>query len=389
LTCNLLNYQVLVTLNNVNFSEARPDGADLIFTDAAGTMIPFWIKSFKQGSSGSGSFWVQVPTIASSCTPSPPTGSCPSSCTPTAANTTIYLWWGNSNYSISYSNERNTFDLWEDWSTGGSSTRTVGSRPGCPDGPNDTDSTLTCNTSPTSQAADPTGWLNNPSPSNPFNWWQIASGVGLPPIPTSTSNVSANSIQTACRASSDAGPILSNGNVNWKNYEVMYTSKGNFCNTQATYNPVLYADSGNMWGFESFSNEFIFRPFTYGSDWVWNYQNQVSNVAGFDSTYPISGDTYINKVRVFHNPSTGLANMIVMSTKANSTPADADSDTGFYTLGNINPSIQVTSASGEIGFGGWDGGQNYGNIRVRKYCEPDPANNTTPGSKTATEYQSV
>ena len=387
LTCNLLNYQVLVTLSNVDFSAARSDGADLIFTDASGTMIPFWIKSFTQGSSGSGSFWVQVPSIASSCTPSPPNGSCPSSCTATAANTTIYLWWGNTNFNISQSNESNTFDLWEDWSTGGSSTRTVGTRPGCPDGSNDTSSTLNC----TGQTADPTGWLNNPSPSNPFNWWTIASGVGLPPIPTSTSNVSTNSIQTACISggTNDAGPILSNGSANWKNYEVMYTSKGNFCNTKATYNPVLYADSGNMWGFESFTNEFIFRPFTYGSDWTWNYQNSVSSVSGFDSTYPISGDTYINKVRVFHNPSTGLANLIVMSTKANSTPADADSDTGFYTLGNINPSAQVTSASGEIGFGGWDGGENYGNIRVRKYCEPDPANNTTPGSKTATDYHAI
>ncbi len=383
-TCNLLNYQVLVTLTNFDFSGARSDGSDLMFTDASGTMIPFWIKSFKRGSSGSGSFWVQVPAITSSCTPSPPTGSCPSSCAATAANTTIYLWWGNSNYTVSQSNENNTFDLWEDWSTGGSSTRTAGTRPGCPDGSNDTDSSLNCS----GQVSDPTRWLNNPSPSNPFNWWTTVYNTGLPPIPTSTSNTSSNSIQTICKpngqGTNDAGPILSNGSVKWTNYEVMYASRQDSCGTQATYNPVLFADSGNMWGFESFNNEFIFRPFTYGTDWTWNYQNGVSSVSGFDSTYPISGKTYINKLRVFHNPSSGQTHLKVMSTTANSTPSDTDSDTGFYTLGDIYPSAQVTAASGGIGFGGWDGGQNYGNIRVRKFCEPDPAYNTSPGNTVST-----
>jgi hypothetical protein len=96
-----------------------------------------------------------------------------------------------------------------------------------------------------------------------------------------------------------------------------------------------------MWGFESFTSEFIFRPFTSGQDWTWNYQNPVSNVSGFDSTYPVSGGTYVNKVRVFHNPSSGQTHLKVLSTKSNSTPADADSDASFYTLGDIYPSVRL------------------------------------------------
>ncbi|MDD4628373.1 MAG: DUF2341 domain-containing protein [Candidatus Peribacteraceae bacterium] len=60
-------------------AHARSDGHDLRFTSATGTLLAYERESFESGSgSGSGIFWVKVPTISSS------------------ADTTIYLYYGKS-----------------------------------------------------------------------------------------------------------------------------------------------------------------------------------------------------------------------------------------------------------------------------------------------------
>ncbi len=58
------NFPLLVRLNsnNFNFSEAKPDGADLRFTAATGATIPYQIEQW-DAANGTASIWVKIPTI--------------------------------------------------------------------------------------------------------------------------------------------------------------------------------------------------------------------------------------------------------------------------------------------------------------------------------------
>jgi hypothetical protein len=345
-TGNLVDYQVLVTLSDVDLSDARNDGADIIFTDNNGTTLPFWQKSFDK-TGGSASYWVKVHSINSGL----------------PGRTTIYMWWGNPGYSPTRSNEYDTFDLWENWES-----RTVGTRPGCPDG--STDATYNC----TGQPTDPV-WTNNPDSADPKNWWNIATG-----------ELNGNSILAASITSQDYGPILSGGDVRWKNYEAMYTLKKNNTGTKATYSPVLFTDPGNQWGTEYYDNEYIFRPTSYGTDWTWVYQTSPISISGYDSTFPTADAKYVNKIRVFHNPN-GTNHLQVLITKADVTPTDRDSDTQFYNIADFYPAPAFSVDAGAIGFGGWDGGLAFDDVRIRKYTEPEPA--CSAGSPTLTSYQEI
>lgn len=346
-TGNLVDYQVLVTLSDVDLSDARNDGADIIFTDNNGTTLPFWQKAFnKTGSSAS--YWVKVHSINSG----------------SPGSTTIYMWWGNPGYSPTRSSNQATFDLWEDWES-----RTVGTRPGCPD-VGDTDATYNCSSQPTDSV-----WKNNPDSGDPMNWWSIATG-----------ELNGNSILAASTASQDYGPILSGGDVRWKNYEAMYTIKKKNTGTIATYSPVLFSDPGNQWGSEYFDNKYIFRPTSDGTDWDWVYQTSPVNISGYDTTFPTAGAKYVNKIRVFHNPN-GTNHLQVLITKANVAPTDRDADTQFYNMANFYPDPAFSVDAGAIGFSGWDGGLAFDDVRVRKYTEPEPA--CSAGTPTLTSYQEI
>jgi hypothetical protein len=63
---NLTDFQVLVTLTpaRFNYADARADGADLRFTDAAGALLPHEIERWNAG--GTSHVWVRVPSIPGS-----------------------------------------------------------------------------------------------------------------------------------------------------------------------------------------------------------------------------------------------------------------------------------------------------------------------------------
>lgn len=342
-TGNLVDYQVLVTLSGVDLSDARNDGADIIFTDHNGTTLPFWQKSFNKAGS-SASYWVKVHNINSGL----------------PGSTTIWMWWGNPGYSPTRSSNQATFELWEDWES-----RTVGTRPGCPDG--STDATYNC----TGQPADAV-WRNYPDSGDNKNWWKI---VGT----AASGAINGKSVRAEPMNSQDYGPILSGGDARWKNYEAMYTLRKESTGTIATFSPVLFQDPGNLWGIEYFTGEYIFRPTSYGTDWTWPYQTSVSGL-------PTGGSTYVNKIRVFHNPN-GTNHLQVWITAANVTPTDRDFDDQFTRIANFYPDPAFTVDAGSIGFGGWDGGLAFDDIRVRKYTEPEPA--CSAGSPTSTSYQEI
>ena len=336
-TGDLIDYQVLVTVTGVSeLSEARPDGSDIVFTDSSGTKLSFWRKSFNQAS-GNASYWVKVAKVLSG----------------SPGQSTIYMWWGNPNYASDRSSKEETFDLWEDWEG-----RTVDDVVGCPD------NTPDCLNKPN----DPDGWKNYPDPQDNFNWWTIQKDLD---------NQSVTASETG---SNDYGPILSGGDVRWRNYELLYKHKKSGYGTNAYYDPILYSDPGNMWGIEYYSNKFIFRPSTNGTDWTWVYQTS-------ESDFPVEGSYYTSKIRVFKNPSTGRQHLQILITDPNSNPADIDSDTGFHTLADFYPDLSLSLDSGAIGFGGWSGGMSFDNIRVRKYTEPEPA--CSAGSSLSTNFQPV
>jgi len=90
----LTNFPLLVkfTADTGIGGHARSDGYDLRFTDAAGTSLSYEREAFRvSGGSGSGLFWVKVPSISSS------------------ANTTIYAYYGKSDAT----DGQNAANVWD------------------------------------------------------------------------------------------------------------------------------------------------------------------------------------------------------------------------------------------------------------------------------------
>jgi uncharacterized repeat protein (TIGR01451 family) len=92
-------YQVLIKLNNINFSFdlANPNGSDIRFTHSDGTTeLDYWIESW-DSSSKSAYIWVKVPSLAD-------------------GDTTIYIYYNNLTAPFE-SNGSKTFDSFDDdWS---------------------------------------------------------------------------------------------------------------------------------------------------------------------------------------------------------------------------------------------------------------------------------
>ena len=336
-TGDLLDYQVLIELSSFNFTDANEDGSDIIFTDSTGTVIPFWKKSFDKAN-GNAAFWVKVPRINSG----------------SPGSSTIYMWWGNESAS-SRSDIESTFDLYKDFEN-----RTVDEVVGCHDGTSD------CS----GLSEDIDGWKNHPTPDDNYNWWRIRSRGGSKVLmadkgPSHTSN--------------DIGPLVTGGDIRWKNYEVLYKSYDEYCNYSGCgnpwgnpqYNPVYYQDPGNEWGMEFFANKYIFRPFAHGTDYTWIYQTYPYGILG--ESFPRKSKWYWFKVRTFNNPSTGNVHLVIKSTRAGISPSDIDKDTEFIDIGDFNAPPAFALKGGKIGFGGWNGGFSFDNIRVRKYTEPEPS----------------
>ena len=360
-TGKLLDYQIQLNLSGMDFSDARTDGADIIFTDSLGTALPFWQKSYNK-STGTASYWIKAGSI-------PP------------GNSTIYMWWGNSSYFTPRSDKKATFDLWEDWED---VDYVVGNTVGCPDG-----TTAPSGYNCSGQGADPNGWQNYPTPADNYNWWKIRSkldGKALMADKGSTNS------------SSDIGPMLAGGDVRWKSYELTYSfydeynnySGGSYGNPQ--YNPVYFKDAGNSWGIEFFSNLFIFRPFAKGTDWTWTYQASVSSKLG-GWNFITMNKRYWIKTRLFQRPSDGrtlIKLFIAPTSSVAAAPTDTDSDSQFTEItpsGGYLTDANLANSSGMIGFGGWNGGFSYDNIRIRKYTEPEPA--CTAGTPVLTNYSPI
>lgn len=348
----LVDHQVLVNLTSMDFTDARPDGADIIFTDANGTALPFSTKSFTKGTSttGAASYWVKVHNLAAGA----------------PGATTINMWWGNAGYSPTRSSMKATFDLWEDWETD----TTLGALPN-----------YSGVGAVVGGAGDPHGWKNNPQPANNFNPWSIQS------------RLDGKAVKAAAQATSDFGPILAGGDMRWKSYEASYSFYTEFAGTNALYNPVFFQDAGNGWGMEFFSNLFIFRPFGSGTDWTWARQINASAKLG-NSTFPANNKRYWVKIRLFQNPSdskTHLKLFISPTDSGTTAPADTDADTNYTEVTpattGIIPDTAFNLSNGMIGFGGWDGGFSNDNIRVRKYTEPQPT--CTKGTAALTNYAPI
>ncbi|MBU2462049.1 hypothetical protein KKH65_04145, partial [bacterium] len=278
----------------------------------------------------------------------------------TIATTRIYCWWGNPDYIISRSNKKETFDLWEDWED-----RDLDTVAGCPDNTSD------CSGKP----ADLTGWRNLPTPANNYNWWRIRNRLDGKAIMAD---------KGGSFGSDDIGPFVVGGDIRWSNYEVIYTFYDEYCNYSdcgqvwgnPQYNPVCHYDPGNTWGMEYFANMFIFRPYGDGTDWTWQYQSYPKDILG--ESFPAKNKRYWIKVRPFYRPDNGNTHLSLLVAKA--TPTDEDLDTGYKHIteneaanppGFIAP-LAYASQGGAIGFGGWNGGFSYDNIRVRKFVYPEP-----------------
>ncbi|MEW6680685.1 MAG: DUF2341 domain-containing protein, partial [bacterium] len=61
-TGTLTDYQVLINIPDGKLEGVGPTGADILFSDEEGGLIPFWMKSFDYNEK-KGSFWVNVPKI--------------------------------------------------------------------------------------------------------------------------------------------------------------------------------------------------------------------------------------------------------------------------------------------------------------------------------------
>ena len=343
----LRDYQVLVDLKGISqLRDANVDGSDIIVTDSSGNIIPFWIKSFDR-ENGNLSLWVRLPKI--------PNGT-----------SKFYIWWGNKNKRIPDSNIKKTFDLWEDWNN-----YSLGSVVGCPDG------TEQCR----NEGKDPDGWLNIATPDDFYNWWIIREKPNGNKIIQADIFRKGNAIdihnglcdyEDHSGKSCDTGPYLLGGKVAWSHYEVSYKmNAGSYCQYSGCgnpwgnpqYNPVFVIDAGNMWGMEFFADKFIFRPYASGIDYVWQYQTYPKNILG--QSFPKKEEWYWVKIRVFKDKNTGRAYLKVLI--ADSTPSDIDNDSNFKVVGNFTAPSAFSLPYGKIGFGGWDSGFYFDNIRVRKY----------------------
>jgi len=92
---NQTNYQILVELNltNFNYSHANITGQDIRFENSTYDKIDYWIETWN--ASGNSSIWVEVPFLEN------------------ATNTTIYLYYGNSE-AESLSNGTNTMIYYDE-----------------------------------------------------------------------------------------------------------------------------------------------------------------------------------------------------------------------------------------------------------------------------------
>lgn len=339
---DLKDYQVLVSIaGESTLQYAQPGGTDIVITDANGSILDYWLKSFDQ-STNSLQAWVKVPTIEGA-----------------GGTTDIYVWWGNKNFGTSKSNKSNTFDLWEDWEDD----YTRGAKVGCDDG------TADCATA----LADTHGWENVPTPEDNYNWWKVETFGGSAMV---------QSEKGSRHRSRETGPFLHKGALGWDHYEVSYkiytgtydqynprTGRGN-----PQYNPVYFNDAGNMWGMEYFADKFIFRPYASGIDFVWQYQTNAKALLG--STFPKRNSWYSAKVRVIKDKVTGESLLKVYMSDPESNPenlpdVDENSSSDYTNIADFLAPPAFALEYGGVGFGGWDGGFAFDDIRVRKYTEND------------------
>ena len=330
---NLYDYQVLVTIDGeASLDAARADGNDIVFTDAEGNSLDFWLKEFDQAARRLEA-WVEVPLIEGS-----------------AGDTLIYAWWGNQDHAIGRSNAVATFDLWEDWTTD----YALGQPVGCDDG------TDAC----AGRGPDPHGWENVPTPDDDYNWWEIDEVDGIRLLQADFGG---------SRHSSDTGPYIHKGRLGWDHYEVAYrTHSGTYYQYSGggiwgnpQFDPVFYNDAGNMWGMEYFQDAYIFRPYAAGIDYAWQYQTHARNIMG--GSFPARDRWYWAKVRAFRDRDRGIARLRILM--AGDEPEDRDRDDDYRLLADFDAPPAFGLSYGEIGFGGWDSGFGFTDIRVRKYIE--------------------
>ncbi len=349
----LTDYQVLVKMDGIDFSDAADDGRDIIVTSDTGGNIPFWIKSFDKSNSKL-SLWVKMPKIQ------------------WKENNKFYIWWGNQAIPGTRSNKKETFDFWEDWESDYALNQVVG----CNDGTNDCQG----------QDTDPHGWHNAAGLGDNYNWWRI--------------RLRGNSKVTMADKgsswhSSDTGPYLFNGDLRWDHYEVSYKFYDEYDNYNCCgrwgnpqYNPVFARDAGNMWGMEFYRDKYIFRPYALGQDYAWVYQSNATNLIQQKYSYnyfPKKNTWHWVKVRVYKDKNTQDAYLRVLVSPQK--PDDIDEDDDYVEICSMQTPPNFSLSGGQIGFGGWNGGFSYDDIRVRKYVEPEPT--CSAGTVTTVGYHPI
>lgn len=361
---DLLDYQVPITITGESDLEyARDDGTDIVITDDHSNILDFWVESYDT-TTNTLKAWVKVPTL---------TGS--------NGNVDLYVWWGNGNYMTSRSNRQATFDLYEDWE----SDYADYDRVGCDDGTTSTSSDL-ANFSCEDEAEDPHGWENVPTTDDFYNWWEVDTIGGSKMMQADVSS---------SHKSSDKGPFMHRGGLGWDHYEVSYTFyTGTYSQYSGStrpwgnpqYNPVYFNDAGNMWGMEYFADKFIFRPYAAGIDYTWQYQTYARGLLG--SSFPQNNRWYSAKVRVFKNKVSGESHLkLFMSDPQVNTSflPDIDSDADYTLIADFEAPPVFSLDYGGIGFGGWDSGFAFDDIRVRKYTEDSSGNEPVVTNSTITE----
>jgi len=389
---SLKDYQVLVKISGVDFSEANDDGSDIVVTDFKGAKIPFWIKDFdKEG--GKLTLWVKVPEIESG----------------NPDSNKVYVWFGNSNMVYSYSDRKRTFDLWEDWKDYSVDLSRIQSNSvGCPDGTED------CNQG----SLETPLWKNITSEGQEFNWWFVydrllavsKDGYSRGELPFGKPLLVCDIYQLVpppgetypyerdwpCRApykvnyktgwhTCEWGPILRGGRAAWDHYEVTYLTLVR--DTQylgdpvpnPLFNPAFMIDTGNLWGMELFRpvrdySKFTFRPVSMGIDWVWQKSSRLP--------FNLEKNTwYWVKVRVYKYEDAdgqlkGHVEIFLKEAGSNLEDAekvDYDTDEGFVKVASFDVPATFVLPRGSIGFSGWDGGWAVDLVRVRKFIEGEPS----------------
>ena len=358
---DLLNYQVRVKLSGENdLIHALPNGADVVITDDHNNILDFWLKSFDRDN-GNLEAWVKVPKLFKHVS---------------GSEFNIYVWWGNKEHSASRSDKQATFDMFEDWQQDYADDFRVG----CDDGTRestaqnnkgDSMSDFSCE----GVATDPHGWENIPTADDYYNWWETDTIAGTRILQADVSSA---------HKSGDKGPFIHRGGMGWDHYEVAYkiytgtydqynenTGRGN-----PEYNPVFFNDAGNMWGLEYFANKFIFRPYAAGIDYAWVYQSNVKALLGDGDSFPKKDSWYQAKACIYKDRNTGSSRLKVYLSQPKDNPddlpdIDSSATTDFTLVADFEPPQSFTLDYGGIGFGGWDSGFGFDDIRVRKYVEDD------------------